>query len=168
MSNDTPPLILTLKLDAAGFEIFNDLRQRHFPPARNFLPAHITLFHHLPGERENEIRQTLIELAARTKVFELDCSSLRFLGKGVAINAENSELVGLRAGLQQTWFEWLGAQDRQKGYRPHVTVQNKVAPERARELYETLSKEWRPRTARGEGLLLWQYLGGPWRLSTLR
>lgn len=53
------PLVLTLKLDQTTFDLFNELRQQHFPPERNFLPAHVTLFHALPGEHELNIRQTL-------------------------------------------------------------------------------------------------------------
>jgi hypothetical protein len=44
------PLILTLGLDRASFERFEALRRAHFPPALNRVPAHVTLFHHLPGE----------------------------------------------------------------------------------------------------------------------
>lgn len=56
---------------------------------------------------------------------------------------------------------WLTPQDRQK-FQPHVTIQNKVTPEAARELLERLSDTWEPVTAQGRGLQLWRYRGGPW------
>ena len=50
------------------------------------------------------------------------------------------------------------------GWRPHITIQNKVAPEQARQLQAKLAASWTPFEALGEGLLLWRYLGGPWEL----
>ena len=44
-----PPLILTLALDGATFAPLDALRRPHFPPERNLVPAHLTLFHALPG-----------------------------------------------------------------------------------------------------------------------
>jgi 2'-5' RNA ligase len=70
-------------------------------------------------------------------------------------------LLALRQQLATTWPEWLGAQDRQR-FQPHVTVQNKVTTEAARQLYEQLAASWQPVAGRGEGLLLWRYRGGPW------
>ena len=50
-NGDPAPLILTLKLDQASFTRLDALRQAHFPPERNWLSAHLTLFHHLPGDQ---------------------------------------------------------------------------------------------------------------------
>ena len=57
------PLILTLGFDAASFTHLDAMRRRHFPAERNFIPAHLTLFHHLPGEREQDIAATLRSVA---------------------------------------------------------------------------------------------------------
>ncbi|MDQ4121261.1 MAG: 2'-5' RNA ligase family protein [Acidobacteriota bacterium] len=161
---ESSPLILTLKLDDATFEFFDLLRKQHFPPERNFIPAHVTLFHALPGARKAQIKCDLRQATEQTKEFNLTFPRLRFLGKGVAAEIESPELNRLRANLSNLWNNFLGAQDRQKGYRPHVTFQNKVAPDAARQLFEQMSDEWQPLAARGEALILWQYLGGPWRL----
>ncbi len=48
------------------------------------------------------------------------------------------------------------------GVKPHVTVQNKVSPERARALREQLLATFSPFEVEGVGLSLWRYLGGPW------
>lgn len=156
------PLILTLELDPDSFEIFNALRKEYFPPERNFLDAHITLFHKLPGDEEVPIKATLQEISARSMPM-LSFSSLRFLGKGVAVNVESSELLELRKKLAATWKDWLEAQDKQP-FKPHVTVQNKVTSEEARRLLEQLQQTWVPLTGKGTGLLLWRYLSGPWEL----
>lgn len=157
------PLILTLELDADAFETLNALRKAHFPPERNYLDAHITLFHKLPDEQEEIIKTVLQKVSSETSVFSLTFPNLRFLGKGVAINADSTELLEFRKKLVQSFGTWLEAQDKQP-FKPHVTIQNKVSPEEARGLLEHLSNEWTPFTGQGTGLLLWRYLGGPWEL----
>lgn len=156
-----PPFILTLKLDTLILARLDALRQQHFPPERNFLQAHITLFHALPGDQEEAIRATLAMICVATPVLTLSLPSVRFLGRGVAIQVESPALLALRGHLATTWHAWLSAQDRQR-YQPHVTIQNKVVPEVARTLYTQLNQSWVPLTAQGEGLLLWRYGGGPW------
>lgn len=164
MSFDAPPLILTLKLDPPSFNYLDGLRRAHFPPERNLIPAHITLFHALPGDQHAAIVQTLDEICATTATLDLSMAGLRFLGRGVALEVESPALLQLRQTLAQRWAGWLSAQDRQR-YRPHITIQNKVAPDAARQLYAELAQSWTPLTARGQGLLLWHYLGGPWQLA---
>jgi hypothetical protein len=55
----------------------------------------------------------------------------------------------------------LSAQDSQ-GWRPHVTVQNKVSPSEARALLGTLEVKFRKQPLGIAGLGLHRYLGGPW------
>lgn len=157
-------LILTLKLDQATFERVDTLRQQYFPPERNIVPAHVILFHQLPGDRESAISHSLKTLCAQTRHFPVSLPSLQFLGNGVAITVSSPELRQAHKTLAATWNAWLIPQDRQ-GYRPHITIQNKVNPETARQLYEDLGARWQPRTGWGEGLLLWYYRQGPWELA---
>lgn len=158
------PLILTLKLDQTTFERANSLRQQYFPPERNVVPAHVILFHQLPGDRESAISHSLKTLCAQTKHFPLSLPSLQFLGNGIAIDVSSPELMQLHKTLATTWDAWLIPQDRQ-GYRPHITIQNKVNPETARQLYEDLKAQWQSLEGWGEGLLLWYYQKGPWELA---
>lgn len=158
------PLILTLKLDAATQDIFDAWRQTYFPPERNLLSAHLTLFHHLPGEELEKINSDLKRICAAYEDFPLAFSGWRFLGRGVAMTVESNELTKLRAEFARFWNGWLTPQDRQK-FRPHITVQNKVAPDQARELYEKLSAEYESFSGVGEGVTLWHYLGGRWKLE---
>ncbi|PSN14682.1 phosphoesterase [filamentous cyanobacterium CCT1] len=122
------------------------------------------MFHQLPGDREAAICHTLTTLCAQTEHFPLSLPSLRSLGNGIAISVNSPELMQLQKTLATTWDEWLIPQDRQ-GYRPHITIQNKVKPETARQLYEALDAQWQPMTGWGEGLLLWYYRKGPWELA---
>ena len=155
------PLILTLRMDDLSQQNFDHLREEHFPKARNFIPAHLTLFHKLPGDREGEIGETLDDLCRRQRPFTLTATGLVFMGRGVGYRLESPALPGVRKQLADAWWPWLGAQDRQ-GFRPHVTVQNKVAPEQARALHRSLEETFAPFEVGAEGLTLWRYLGGPW------
>jgi 2'-5' RNA ligase len=158
------PLILTAKLDAESFSFFNSLREKHFPPERNFLKAHVTLFHHLPGEEISMIENDLRNVAANRQTFELRFPTLRFLGKGTAAEIESPELLTVRATLADSWKERLTAQDLQK-FKPHITIQNKVALDEARRLFDQMSAVWKPVTGKAVGLQLWHYQGGPWELA---
>ena len=157
----TAPLILTLAMDDVAFAHFDALRRTHFPPERNLIPAHLTLFHRLPAAQGERIAGDIVSACAGQPPIRLATSSVRFLGRGVAYAFDAPDLLRLRERLAGRWRAWLSAQDRE-GFRPHLTVQNKVSPERARALYEQLSATFQPATVTGEGLLLWRYLGGPW------
>ncbi len=161
MSGPAAPLILTLAMDDASFRRLDALRRAHFPPERNFIPAHVTLFHHLPGEEFAAICRTLALLARTTTPMRVEAGGLQFLGRGVAIRLASPELITLRAGLAREWGPWLTPQDRQPS-RPHVTIQNKVPPDQARRLHEELGRTFSPFAIDGTGLTLWHYRGGPW------
>jgi 2'-5' RNA ligase len=158
------PLIVTAKMDADSFDFLNALRREHFPPERNHLSAHITLFHHLPGERLVEIEDFLKITASRQAVSELHFRAVKFIGRGTIVEIESAPLISLRNKLAARWSDWLTPQDRQK-FVPHVTVQNKAAPEAARNLYERLKETWQPRTGLATALQLWHYQNGPWQIA---
>jgi 2'-5' RNA ligase len=158
------PLIVTAKMDADSFDLLDALRRQHFPPERNHLPAHITLFHHLPGERLDEIEDHLKITASRQSEFKLLFAGMKFIGRGSVVEIESPPLVSLRNKLANHWGDWLTPQDAQK-FAPHVTIQNKAAPEEALSLYEKLKESWRPRSGAATALQLWHYKGGPWQLA---
>lgn len=156
------PLILTLQLDPASQARFDALRKAHFPPERNYLDAHLTLFHALPGDRRPAVEDVLVEMARDTPVLSLPVTGVQSLGRGVAYGLESTALKALHRQLQQRWEPFLTPQDRQ-GLRPHITVQNKVTPEAAKVLKAHLEADYEPFTAQGTGLVLWAYMGGPWQ-----
>jgi hypothetical protein len=153
------PLILTLSLDAEAEAFFDRLRQQHFPPERNFLKAHLTLFHHLPPQESSVV--DAIETASRQSPFPLAVTSVVMIGRGVAYKLESTTLQHLHRGLQQQWMSELLPQDKQ-GLWPHVTVQNKVTPQAARALHQQLQSTFTPFEVQATGLRVWRYLGGPW------
>ena len=157
------PLILTLKLDDAAFARFDGLRKAHFPAALNYIPAHLTLFHQLPGGRLDEIVAELRDGAPQGPL-QLRATGLRKLGRGTAIEISGTGLTAWRGRLARGWSPTLTAQDRQP-FRPHVTVQNKVDPAQAQALYDALGDRFSPFSLEGVGVLVWRYLGGPWALE---
>ena len=157
----TQALILTLAMDEGAFEWFQDLRTRWFPPDRNIVPAHLTLFHNLPGGELERVRDTLRSACAETAPMTLAVQGPWSLGRGVAYRMHSPELNAFRARLAEAFDPWLTPQDRQ-GFRPHVTVQNKAEPSAARALLEQLQHAFEPFEVGGEGVLLWRYLDGPW------
>lgn len=159
--NDQDPIILTLGFDPASFQRLNALRQAYFPAALNFIPAHLTLFHHLPGRLGDRVTAEVARAAADCPAFEVEVWGLRKLGRGVALTIDSPDLQALRGRLAHAFSDLLTPQDRQ-GFRPHVTIQNKVDPKIANALFDRLSADFQPWKARAEALLLWHYRGGPW------
>jgi 2'-5' RNA ligase len=158
---DAAPLILTLAFDEPTFARFDGERRRYFPEVLNHIPAHATLFHHLPGDRERGVIETITALARTVPPPEVAVTSLRVTGRGVAYVLESEALVRFRARLAQEFASHLTAQDGQ-GWRPHVTVQNKVSPDKARALHADLSAGFAPFRFTAPATLLWRYRGGPW------
>ena len=154
--------LLTLALDAQSQIFFEQLRRRHFPPERNLIPAHLTLFHTLP--RDPRVGEALRDASARQTVFSLAVTGVRSLGKGVAYVLRSPELDRLHRQLSERFAEALTPQDRQP-FRAHIVVQNKVTPEAARTLLRELEQAFVARQVSAIGLDLWHYLGGPWELA---
>jgi 2'-5' RNA ligase len=158
---DHRPLILTALFEPETQARFQRLRDSHFPPERNIVPAHLTLFHHLPGGEIDAVRGRLSQIGRLAPPPRADVVGLRSLGKGVAFTIRAPELEAVRAELADAWATLLIPQDRQ-GWRPHVTVQNKARPDEARALLTALEAGFSPWTAHIVALRLWRYLDGPW------
>jgi 2'-5' RNA ligase len=155
------PLIVTAALDEDGFAWFEDLRQAHFPPGRNQVPAHLTLFHALPGDHEPTVLQTLAGACRDRGPMRLDVRGPWSIGRGVAYRLASPDLEQLRSEMAHAFTAWLTPQDRAP-FRPHITIQNKADPADARCLLQRLQLEFEPFDIAAEGLLVWRYLGGPW------
>ncbi|WP_339690175.1 2'-5' RNA ligase family protein [uncultured Parasphingorhabdus sp.] len=138
------------------------LRRRHYPPDRNRIGAHITLFHHLPPQALDEIKSAVVTLTAIMPKPEAMLSGLIHLGNGVAYRLHAPELLDLRMELADRFAGLLVAQDQQTP-RLHITVQNKVNPGEAQLLFEQLSGEFEPRPFTIRGIGLHYYADGLWQ-----
>ena len=155
------PLIVTAMLADSEQAWFDRLRTAHFPPERNHLRAHLTLFHAIPPMLEDELRQRLAALAAELPPPRADLVGLMNLGGGTAFRIASDDLDAIRAELADAFRGALTQQD-SHGWRPHITVQNKVTAEAARALGEALERGFTPRPLRLTGLAYDHYAGGPW------
>ena len=157
---------MTVALDPASQDRFDRLRKRLFPVELNYLSAHVTVFHHLPGEHWGEILHRVTEVCGDVPITPFAVTGLRFLGRGTAFSLHMPGVAAVRQRLAAEWQPWLTAQDRQP-WKPHVTVQNKVAAASARASHAELQAQPLPDGGHATGLQLWAYVGGPWEpLST--
>ena len=152
---------MTLRCSGPGWQHCEELRRRHFPPDRNVVPAHIALFHHLPGEEIAEIEAQAYEMSMAERAFLVRIARVRSLGRGVALVAESAQLLDLHRKLSAAWERWLIPQDRGR-LSPHITVQNKVTAEEAKVLKEELEKNFAPFSVEALGIDFWHYRNGPW------
>src|ERR1700740_2365688 len=120
----------------------------------------MTMFHALPPSAEAEVRSTLKRLVSEPPpVASID--SLMDLGGGVAFRVVSPELDRIRRELAEDLHGLLGAQD-SGGWRPHITIQNKVSPKEARALKARLERDFKRRPLAISSLGLYRYLGSPW------
>ena len=153
-------LIVTAELGAEDFAWLEGLRRRNYPPERNQVPAHLTLFHSVAPSAEPELSGRLAGLAA-CPAPRARLAGIMDLGSGVAFRVVSDDLDRLREDLAGDLHGLLGVQD-SRGWRPHITIQNKVAPKVARDCIQALEASFSPRPLRIAGLGLHRYLGGPW------
>jgi 2'-5' RNA ligase superfamily len=158
------PLILTAALDAPAQRRLDALRRAHFPPERNYLDAHVTLFHAVPGVEEHAVTAAVADVAKTQVAPSVELTGVRLLGRGVAVVLASPELAAIRTRLRAAWLHWLSPQDRGKNDL-HVTVQNKVSPEAARALHAELTAGFVRESTRAVALELWRYRGGPWEAA---
>ena len=155
-------LIVTAELGAEDFAWLDGLRRDHYPRDRNRVPAHLALFHAVAPSAERELRGRLADFAAGPAP-AARIAGIIDLGGGVALRVISDELDALRSTLAHDLHGLLSAQD-QSGWRPHVTIQNKVEAKAASDLCRSLEQNFEPKRLRISGLGLHRYLGGPWEM----
>ncbi len=158
------PLIITAELDSASQVWLEGLRRAHYPPEKNRVPAHLTLFHALPGRARPEVAQRLSVMAAENAPLPARLAGWKSLGTGVAMRVDCPPLDALREDLAEALWLLLGAQDR-AGVQLHVTVQNKVTAAAARATLAALENGHAALPASIVAFRLWRYLGGPWEAA---
>ncbi|MGC6401271.1 2'-5' RNA ligase family protein [Sphingomonas sp. FW199] len=155
------PVIVTALFGQQDFAWLDGLRRAHFPPERNQVPAHITLFHHLPPAILPELRQRLNAETRGQPAPRAWIAGVVTLGRGTAFRIESPDLAALRDRLADAFTGMLVPQD-QAGWRPHVTIQNKVEPHLAKALRAEMEAGFRVRPLAIAGIGCWAYRGGPW------
>jgi hypothetical protein len=164
--SDAPAgLVLTLELDGESFAFFNELRRRYYPPERNLVPAHVTMFYRLPGSHAREIKTLLRTEAEKLRPFPVVAGAAKTIERGVAFFLHAPQLLSVREKLAEEWWPWLTDRDK-AGFRPHITIQNNVSDAEARATLRGIAA-LRPPQITAIGLHLWRYRNGPWEHATL-
>lgn len=167
--NESPshsPLIVTASLPKDLQAHFDRLRRENFPPDRNVLQAHVTLFHALPYFVLDEVRSALATLTSQLAPVPAEIVEIMDLGGGTAFRIHSPGIDTVRANIADRFHGLLTKQD-QAGLRLHVTIQNKVSRAQARALQTELAAIFRPRNFNFAGLSVNRYLGGPWEPAGL-
>jgi hypothetical protein len=154
------PLIVTADFSADDFAWLEGLRCAHYPVEQNRVPVHLTMFQGLPPSAVDEVRQQLAIHAAGPPP-GATLAGLMNLSSGVAFRVVSDELEVIREEIADHFHGLLCAPDA-AGWRPHITIQNKVAAREAKALLDQLEKGFRPRPLGVSGLSVHRYRGGPW------
>lgn len=155
------PFIVIAELGKADFAWLDGLRRLHYPPDRNRVPAHLTLFRSLPPSAEPEARRSLSRAAA-SPAPRAEISAAMDLDSGVALRVSSSELETIRDQLADEFRGLLTSQDIGR-WTAHVTIQNKVEPRVARALLRQVRAQFEPRPLKIAGLGLVRYVEGVWQ-----
>jgi hypothetical protein len=155
-------MVVTATIAEDDLASFSDLRERFFPGERNYLDAHVTLFHHIPAGVRQEFIAYAREHFRRQPTFWVEVQPPVSLGSGVAYPITAPELLEVRRLLRSRFEDNLTAQDLRPWKRPHITVQNKVTKEEARQLLRHLKSRFEPCRLRVLGLTFHRYDRGPW------
>jgi hypothetical protein len=156
----TGPLIVTALFGPGDDGWIQGLRRAHYPADLNRVPAHLTLFRHLPPSLEAELSDRLAAATAAPPP-PADVAGIIDLGEGTALGVESAALVAIRESLAEAFHGLLMPQD-DAPWRPHITVQNKVAAREARMLQQRLRATFERRPLAIRALASWRYRGGPW------
>ena len=156
-----PPLLVIAELPPDVLAWADAMRRAYFPPERNRLRAHVTLFHAFPPSVEAELRETLADLAAAQPP-QARITGLMKLGGGTALAVDCPDLVDLHGHIAQRMHGLLTRQDAQP-LKLHITIQNKVSSEEARALQAKLAPALELREFRFPAFGLYAYEEGLWR-----
>lgn len=134
------PLILTLTLDKTTRQFLTGLRSKYFPPHRNFLSAHVTLFHAISPHRIQELDGYLNDICKEQKGWEVFIGEPKKMGKGGVMVSVRERPSGTIEAIREDLVsnlkrnttrdqDKLTEQDQRRMGKPHVTVLNKAESE---------------------------------------
>ena len=155
------PFIVTAELPGDVLAWADGLRRAHYPPERNKLAAHVTLFHSFAPSLREELPRVLARLAGEYARPPAQIDGLMPLGTGTALAIRSPAMLAIRKHIAEMFHGALTAQD-SHAPRLHITVQNKVAPKEAKALQRELSAVLEPRSFAFAGLGLHLYCETHW------
>lgn len=132
------PFIVTGELPGDILGWADGLRRAHFPPERNHLTAHVTLFHSFAPSMREELPRFLAGMAGEFAPPEAEVTGLMDLGGGTALAIRSPGLLAVRSRIAERFHDMLTRQD-QGGKKLHITIQNKVPRAEAVALQQALA-----------------------------
>jgi hypothetical protein len=160
------PIIVSAQFGPGDDGWLQQLRRSRYPTDRNRVPAHLTLFYHLPPSAEGELDRRLAAATAAPPPPAM-LTGVLDLGPLTAFRVESEALVAIREELAEAFHGMLAAQD-QVVWRPHITIQNKVEPRVAEALRRELAATFEPRPLAIRALASWRYTDAGWDLIKSR
>lgn len=154
------PLIVTADFAPTDFAWLEGLRRAHYPAEHNRVPAHLTMFQGLPPSAIEEAKHQLALHTAGAPP-RATIAGLMIFDAGIAFRVVSDELEVIRESIADHFHGLLSAPDA-AGWRPHITIQNKVPPKQAKALLAELERDFWPRPLGIAGLSVHRYRGGPW------
>jgi 2'-5' RNA ligase superfamily len=155
------PFIVTAELPGDVFAWADGLRRAHYPPERNRLAAHVTLFHAFAPSLREELRRVLGQIAGEFAQPMARIDGLMPLGTGTALAIHSPGMLAIREHIADHFHGALTAQDSHQP-RLHITIQNKVTSTEAKALQRELGPAMTPRTFRFPALGLHLYCETHW------
>lgn len=155
------PFIVTGELPDDVLAWADGLRRAHYPPERNWLKAHVTLFHSFAPSLKEELPRYLSAMAAEYAPPTAEVTGLMDLGGGTAIAVRSSGLLAVRQRIAEHFWDMLTRQDK-GGKRLHITIQNKLERRDASALQRSLEPVLPHPHFRFTGLGLYIYRNPHW------
>ena len=161
LADSAAPFIVTAELPADVLAWADGLRRTYFPPERNWLKAHVTLFHAFAPSLRQELLGVLGRFAGEFAAPAARIEGLMDLGGGTALAIRSPGMLAIRAAIADHFHGALTAQD-QHTPRLHITIQNKVPRAAAQALQAELGPQLTPRDFVFPGLGLHLYRRPHW------
>lgn len=155
------PFIVTAELPDDVLAWADGLRRAHYPPARNWLKAHVTLFHSFAPSLWEELPRFLSAMTGEFAPPQAEVTGLMDLGEGTAIALRSDSLLAVRQRIADHFWDMLTRQD-QGGKKLHITIQNKVSRREALALQQSLAPVLQRRKFAFVGLALHIYRTPHW------
>lgn len=161
MTDAAGPFIVTAELPRDILAWADGLRRAHYPPERNRLPAHVTLFHSFAPSLREELKGYLPRVAGEHTPPAARILGVMDLGTGTALEIRSAGMLAIRGEIADRFHGTLTAQDLHEP-RLHITIQNKAAPAEAKALQRELGGKAAERDFAFAGLGLHLYRNGCW------
>ncbi len=155
------PFIVTAELPPDVLAWADVMRRQHYPPERNRLAAHVTLFHSFAPSLRDELRGVLAATAGEFAAPSATINGTLDFGNGTALAITSSGMDQIRALIAEHFHGALTAQDLHEP-RLHITIQNKVIRRLAIALQQELAVSLGARDFAFRGLALQIYRTTHW------